>query len=124
MPTPTPPTPTPTPPPQTPPGVTATIMAEIGNGVTRLASLAVPLAVTAADTIAEHLPQMLARARASVEDLAAPEQRGELAAATGELVSAGARLALGLLRVAVRGLDAVSRTISTEATGSGERPRP
>ncbi|NTU80407.1 MAG: hypothetical protein HGA45_13690 [Chloroflexales bacterium] len=122
MTTPKPSAPPPAAPPQTPPSVSATIIAEVGNGVTRLATVAVPLAVTAADAIAEYLPRLLAPARASLEGLAAPEERGELAAATSELVSAGARLSRGLLTVAVRGLEAVRHAVSTAASDS-DAPR-
>jgi hypothetical protein len=101
---------------QTPPSVSATLIAEARRGLSRAVTVAVPLAITAADAINESLPQLLAQVRASVEGAVAPEERDELAATASTLVTAGARLSFDLLTLAARGLDAVRQAVGTEPT--------
>lgn len=114
----TPPTPPSTPTP-TSPDLSATAIAELGAGLTRLMAALIPLSARAAEALSTSVPPLIARVTTALDASGAPQGSPDPGRVAGDLVGATAGLSMGLLKAAVHGLNTVVRTVDaavTEAT--------
>jgi len=106
------PAPVPTP---TTPDFSASAIAELGAGLTRLAVALVPLSLRAVDALSTNLPHLVSEMTAAADATGTPQGSTDFGRAAGDLASATARL----LKATVQELNTAAST--TEANQSQRR---
>lgn len=101
----------------------AAAIGEAEASLTRLAAVAIPLSIRAANAISARLPGLLARVAAAQEGTASLDESDELGKATSDLVNAATVISIRLLKVAMHDITTVVRAVNAAAAELGPPPR-
>ncbi|MEI7644046.1 MAG: hypothetical protein WCJ55_07175 [Chloroflexales bacterium] len=107
---------------QTSESISATSIADAGADLTRLVVAVIPLPFAAMNAIGSRLPGLISSMTTALGGAASAQGGNDLGKATGDLVNATAGLSLGLLKVAVQGLESAVRAVNTAVTESSAPP--